>query len=154
MTFREIEQRDIPTLFHIRTSIDENTLSLRQLAEMGITQESVHSRIVASCKGWLCETDDRAVGFAIGDKKTGEMWVIAVLPEYINRGIGSKLIVLVEEWLFSNGWPAIWLTTDIDDSLRAYTFYRKHGWKDKEIRNGTRYMIKKHVPNAPADKKE
>ncbi len=89
---------------------------------MGISQESVQSRITDSCQGWICETDDRPVGFAIGDKKNGEMWVIAVLPEYINKGIGSKLLVLVEEWLFANGWPEIWLTTDIDDSLRAYTF--------------------------------
>jgi ribosomal protein S18 acetylase RimI-like enzyme len=31
--------------------------------------------------------------------KTGEFWVIAVLPDYEMRGIGSKLLLLAEDWL-------------------------------------------------------
>jgi hypothetical protein len=36
----------------------------------------------------------------------------------------------------------LWLTTDLDTRLRAYSFYKKHGWSDSKIENGLRYMRK------------
>jgi ribosomal protein S18 acetylase RimI-like enzyme len=45
----------------------------------------------AAYKSRLCEADQHTVGFAMGDSNTGELWVIAVLPGYINKGIGSKM---------------------------------------------------------------
>ena len=82
------------------------------------------------------------VGFAIGDRSSGEMWVIAVLPGHIGRGIGGALLEKVEAWLFSEGCSELWLTTDVDTRLRAYSFYKKHGWTDWKIENGLRYMRK------------
>jgi ribosomal protein S18 acetylase RimI-like enzyme len=52
------------------------------------------------------------------------MWVIAVLKEYEGNGIGRRLLRLVEDWLFSEGWDELWLTTDRDETLRAVGFYR------------------------------
>jgi len=86
--------------------------------------------------------DDKVVGFSMGDKSTGEMWVIAVLPEYIGQGIGSVLLTAVERWLAESGCARLWLTTDIDTSLKAYAFYRKHGWVDDRAEKGLRYMTK------------
>ncbi|MBY9081141.1 GNAT family N-acetyltransferase [Paenibacillus sp. HN-1] len=79
---------------------------------------------------------------AMGDRETGEMWVIAVLPEYINKGIGTGLLQLVEKWLWESGCKALWLTTDLDIRLRAYSFYRKNGWQDDRLEDGLRYMVK------------
>jgi ribosomal protein S18 acetylase RimI-like enzyme len=86
--------------------------------------------------------DDRVVGFAMGNRVNGEMWVIAVLPYYEGRGIGAELLRRVEDWLWSQGWSEIWLTTDVDPALRAYGFYRRQGWIDHEIRDGARFMKK------------
>ena len=58
----------------------------------------------------------------MGNLKTGEMWVIAVLREFEGRGIGRQLLARVEDWLRSEGWDEIWLTTDVDESLRAVGF--------------------------------
>ena len=86
-------------------------------------------KLLGSYKGWLCERQGSVVGFAIGDRSSGEMWVIAVLPGHIGRGIGGALLEKVEAWLFSEGCSELWLTTDLDTRLRAYSFYKKHGWR-------------------------
>jgi GNAT superfamily N-acetyltransferase len=142
VNFREIVEKDIPDLFKVRVVTHENRLTMEELQALGITEESVSEKLKGSFKGWLCEADDKVVGFAMGDNSTGELWVIAVLPEYIGKGIGSKLLALTEDWLQECGWKKFWLTTDIDTSLKAYSFYLQHGWVDDRIENGNRYMGK------------
>ncbi len=140
--YREIVADDVPALFDVRVVTHENRLTHEELQAMGITVESVREKLRGSYQGWLCETGGRVVGFAIGDRATGELWVIAVLPEYIGQGIGSALLRQVETWLAESGCTRLWLTTDIDPSLKAYAFYRQHGWQDDRIEDGMRYMVK------------
>jgi ribosomal protein S18 acetylase RimI-like enzyme len=142
---RCIAVSDIPQTFQVRVATDENRLTLDQLAALGINENSVKEKLLGSYKGWLCKEHGVVVGFAMGDRSSGEMWVIAVLPSHICRGIGSALLEKVETWLFSEGCEELWLTTDLDIRLRAYSFYRKHGWRDWKIENGLRYMRK--TPN-------
>jgi len=143
MDIRQITDADVAGLFPVRVATRENALSLEELAGFGITEESVRGMLEAdSHRGWLWEEAGRIVGFAMGNRENGEMWVIALLPAFEGRGIGAQLITRVEDWLWSEGWSEIWLTTDIDPALRAYGFYRKQGWVDHEIRDGLRYMKK------------
>jgi len=146
MKFREITENDVPDLFTIRAATRENTISKKQLAELGINEKSVLAMVDTTHRGWLCVEDDRVIGFAMGNRENGEMWVIAILPDYEDRGIGKELLSRVEDWLWSEGWTEIWLTTDVDTTLRAYGFYRKQGWVDNEIKDNLRYM-KKTDPN-------
>jgi GNAT superfamily N-acetyltransferase len=117
----------------VRIATRENTYTMDGLDRLGITEASVTDMIKTTHRGWLCEVDKQVVGFAIGNRKNGEMWVIGVLPEYEGKGVGKELLIRVEDWLWSEGWNEIWLTTDIDPSLRAYGFYRSQGWMDNEI---------------------
>lgn len=142
--FREITNDDIPALFAVRIATRENALSLEELASLGITEESVRGMMETTHRGWLCEVDGETVGFAMGNGKTGEMWVVAVLPDFEDMGIGSKLMILVEDWLWSLGREEIWLTTDVDTALRAYGFYTRLGWTDSGIKDGLRYMKKRN----------
>lgn len=142
MNLRPITHTDIPALFEVRVATHENAMTLEELERLGITPESVASMLGESHAGWLWEDEGRVVGFAMGNRLTGEMWVIALLPEYVGRGLGSRLLREVEGWLAAQGWSRIWLTTDPDTSLKAYAFYRKHGWNDDRVENGDRYMIK------------
>lgn len=89
---REIQPADLPALFEIRASTDENPLSIAELAELGITIQSVEEMLRLHHRGWLYEEKGVPLGFAIGDRSTGEMWVIAVLPQEVRRGIGSLLL--------------------------------------------------------------
>lgn len=142
MNLREITAADIPELFAVRTATHENRMTLEELAAVGVTAANVRNRLETTFKGWLCEAEGRVVGFAMGDRSTGEMEVIAVLPEYIGKGIGSALLRRVEDWLFAQGFTQLWLTTDIDSSLKAYRFYRQHGWTDERIERGLRRMVR------------
>ena len=126
----------------MRAATDENRLTLDRLAALGINEKSVREKLLSSHQGWLCEEQGSVVGFAMGDRSSGEMWVIAVLPTHIRRGIGGALLEQVETWLFSEGCSSLWLTTDVDTRLRAYAFYKEHGWRDWKIENGLRYMKK------------
>jgi GNAT superfamily N-acetyltransferase len=140
--YREIAVSDMDSIFEVRVATRENAYSMQELERLGITPETVTEMLSEGFRGWLCEEGGRTVGFAMGNSGTGEMWVIAVLPEYEGRGIGSRLISLVERWLAAEGWSESWLTTDVDTSLRAYGFYLHEGWRDDVVRDGLRYMRK------------
>ena len=139
---REIQVKDIPALFEVRIATRENVFSMEELAALGITPASVEEMMESSHRGWLCEVGGRVVGFAVGNRITGEIWVIALLPEYEKKGIGGHLMDRIETWLWEEGWSEIWLTTDLDMSLRAYGFYRQRGWLDWKIVDGLRFMKK------------
>ena len=143
MTIRAITEADVPALFAVRVVTHENRVTREQLTAMGITEASVAEGLRGDRQGWLCEADGRIVGFAMGDRTTGEILVIAVLPEYVGRGIGARLLRAVEAWLEASGCGRLWLTTDVEPARKAYGFYLHHGWRDDRIEGDTRYMIKR-----------
>lgn len=121
MVYRPIEPDDVPALFAVRVATDENRYTREELTALGITEVTALAKLQGSYRGWPCETEGQVVGFAIGDRATGELWVIALLPEYVKRGIGSELIRRVEAWMWGEGWSELRLTTDTDTRLRAYS---------------------------------
>lgn len=145
--FREITPDDIGAIFTIRVATWHNDRGAEELTEWGITPESVRGMLASSHRGWLCELDSEPVGFAMGNRTNGEMWVIAVLREHEGHGIGKHLLSLVENWLFAEGWNEIWLTTDLDESLRAVGFYRHLDWQDWKLADGDRFMRKFATPS-------
>lgn len=144
LTFREVEPRDIQELLVLRTKVTENRLSMDDLIRMGITEETVNAKINTTYRGWLCQDGTgRPVGFSMGNRTDGEMWVIAVLPEYEGRGIGKKLMLLVQDWLFQYH-DELWLTTEHDPGNRAYGFYQSLGWREKSVAAGhSRFTLRK-----------
>ncbi|BCL75351.1 N-acetyltransferase GCN5 [Jeongeupia sp. HS-3] len=142
MHFRETRVDDLPELFALRAQTRENALSIEELAGYGITPESSAETLRAgSVKGWLCEVDGRIVGFASGDRDSGEMLVLAVLPDHEGCGIGQALLQHVVGWLQSLGHARIWLVANPDPAVRAHGFYRHCGWHATgEIINGEEVM--------------
>jgi len=138
--FREMEPRDIDRCIEVRTLVRENRYSREALRQVGITGESVARLLATTHKGWVCEADQRVVGFSMGNRSNGEFWVVAVLPEYEGRGIGRKLMELAVQWLRAGGCAEIWLWTSPDVNTRAYALYRKSGWEDCGVQNGQRIM--------------
>jgi GNAT superfamily N-acetyltransferase len=141
VNIRDIRESDIPALFHVRPRTRENALTLEELRVLDITPESVATWLAGSTRGWLCETSAKeVVGFCMADCSTSELLVIALLPEYEGGGVGGRLMQRAEAWLKQSGCTTAWLTTDLDQSLRAYWFYLHRGWKDWKIERGMRYM--------------
>jgi GNAT superfamily N-acetyltransferase len=147
LIYREIQPDDMQAIFDVRVATWHNEHGLEELTAFGITHGSVRVMIEDTHKGWLCEINDRPVGFAMGNRSNGEMWVIAVLKEHEGKGIGRKLIGLVEDWLTAEGWKEIGLTTDVDETIRAVGFYRHLGWADWKFQDGDRFM-KKVITNS------
>lgn len=124
MIFRDARIADIPQIQVVRNSVKENTLSNPVL----VTDEDCKNYLLYRGKGWICEIDDRIVGFAIADLKGHNVWALFVEPQFEGMGIGKRLHDEMLDWYFSQTATAIWLGTA--PGTRAEKFYRKAGWKE------------------------
>jgi ribosomal protein S18 acetylase RimI-like enzyme len=97
---------------------------------MGITAGSWGDSIeTGRLPGYLCNDGNAIVGYCFGEKDSGEIVVLAVLPQYERRGIGKALLSLVVADLRSLGYARLFLGCSSDSSHRSYGFYRHLGWK-------------------------
>lgn len=124
---RPATEADLPGITHVRTSVRENHLSVEQLAERGITQETVAARMRSGDLGnWVVAVNDEVVAFAMADKTTGNLFALFILPDHEGQGYGSTLLSTCETWLQSHGVHEAIL--DTDRKGKAVTFYTKRGW--------------------------
>lgn len=134
MTFREARIDDIEEIQKVRNAVKENVLSDPGL----VTNSDCETFLTERGKGWVCEIDQKIVGFAIADLKENNIWALFMDPQFERRGIGRQLHKMMLEWYFSQTQKTVWLGTAFN--TRAEAFYRKAGWKDagtngpKEIR--------------------
>ena len=120
---------DIPALFSIRTAVRENHLDLVQLAERGVTPDSVAAMLGDSkARTWVVEDRGEPLAFIMANARDGSVSALFVRPDAEGRGYGGKLLRAAEEWLFASGWEAIWLNTGKEEQNRAHRFYRGAGW--------------------------
>jgi GNAT superfamily N-acetyltransferase len=144
LVFRETLPSDIEGLFSVRARTRESAISKEGLASIGVTAESIAKQMASGrVKGWVCLDSSTLVGFCNGDGETGEVLVLAVLPEYERRGIGTGLLARVVEWLRSVSSNTIWLAASPDTRIRAHGFYRSLGWRPngKTEENGDEILI-------------
>jgi GNAT superfamily N-acetyltransferase len=128
-TIREAIESDIDALFEIRARTRENAIPRAYLESIGITAESWTASFGSDReKTWVCVAGETSVAFCGADARTGEVVVLAVLPEYEGRGIGRSLLGRAVAWLRSKGWRRLWLATNPDPNGRALGFYRSQGW--------------------------
>jgi len=114
----------------LRGRTRENAFSEAKLASLGITAESWANDIeTGRLPGYVCTEDSHIVGYCFGDKQTGEIVVLAVLPQYEGRGIGKALLLRVAEELRSLGHRRLFLGCSSDPSHRSHGFYRHLGWR-------------------------
>jgi len=122
---RVADKSDIPSIFKIRTSVKENHLSLEQLAEIGVTPETIQEVILDEPCIWIALVNDQPVGFSMADSSEGCVFAAFVSPAYEGIGLGRLLMEKVEVYLF-NSFNKIWLETA--KNSRAEGFYKKLGW--------------------------
>jgi GNAT superfamily N-acetyltransferase len=124
MIFREAQAPDIPQIQMVRNLVKENTLSDPGL----VTDEDCENYLLNRGKGWVCEIENRIVGFAIVDVVDHNVWALFVHPEFEKKGIGGKLHDAMLNWYFNKTNDAIWLGTA--PNTRAEKFYREAGWEE------------------------
>lgn len=143
LAFRETRVDDIEGMFTVRARTRQNPMSKDQLASYGITSETNAANLAnGRIKGWVCFHDSTLVGFCNGNTATGEVLVIAVLPEYEGKGVGTRLLSFAVEWLCSSGFKKLWLAASPDPGIRAHGFYRSLGWRasGKTLENGDQIL--------------
>lgn len=86
MIFREAKIDDINQIQIVRNSVKENMLLDPNL----ITDEDCIEFMTVRGKGWVCEMDNKIVGFAIADLKDNNIWALFIDPEFEKKGIGQK----------------------------------------------------------------
>jgi len=147
IVFREATAADMPGISRVRTSVTENALTLEQLAERGITDESVAASFLKDSKGWVAERNGEIVGFSIADRASASIFALFVLPGHEGGGIGGRLFDLAVNWLWENGADRLRLTTD--PQSKAARFYEERGWTaiGRSERGDMRYeLVKRSEP--------
>ena len=121
---------DIPALLAVRTSVNENHLNLEQLADRGVTPESLAGMLMDDdMRTWVIEERGEVVAFTMADARTGTVYALFVRPDAEGRGHGRALLAAGEAFLFFAGWETIWLQTGREPHNRAHGFYRAAGWQ-------------------------
>lgn len=121
---------DFKQCIEVRSQTRQNPVSEAQLAEYGITAESQGPLFDdGTIVGFVAESENRIIGFCSGHTQTGEVLVLALLPEFENLGIGKKLLESVVHLLFDSGFKRLWLAASPDPAIRAHGFYRHLGWQ-------------------------
>lgn len=130
---RQAIATDIPAMWTVRYAVTENPLTPGRISD-----EEFRSEIEDSGRGFVAEVDDRIVGFAVGNARTGNVWALFVTPEAQGRGVGEALHRALLTWFRSQPPHTLWLSTGT--ATRARAFYEKHGWRcvgpygDAEVR--------------------
>ncbi|HVF98170.1 MAG TPA: GNAT family N-acetyltransferase [Flavisolibacter sp.] len=127
MHFREATAEDIPEIQRVRNSVKENVLSDPAL----VTNADCFQFLTRRGKGWVCEINEKLVGFSIADLEGANIWALFLEPAYEGRGIGRQLHHLMMDWYFSQTDKPVWLSTQ--PRSRAEKFYRRAGWKETGI---------------------
>jgi GNAT superfamily N-acetyltransferase len=124
MIFREATNVDIKQIQVVRNAVKENTLSDPNLVSDRDCENFINKR----GKGWVCEIENRIVGFAIADLEDNNIWALFIDPEFEKKGIGQTLHKIMLDWYFKQTKTTVWLGTAFN--TRAEKFYRKAGWKE------------------------
>jgi GNAT superfamily N-acetyltransferase len=129
LSFRPARPEDVPACLVLRGMTRENAIPAERLAAMGITERSWSDDVRSDrLPGYVCCDDGAIVGYCFGDKPSGEVVVLALLPAYEERGIGRRLLALVIEHLAALGHRRLFLGCSADPQTRSHGFYRHLGW--------------------------
>lgn len=127
---RPMVPEDVGATLAMRAHTRENAMTPAELeAVYGVTPETAAEALRATQSGWLCENRGDVVGFCIGDRETGEVVVLAVLPDYEGQGIGRALLTLVHDCLAAARHQRFWLWANPDPLVRASGFYARMGYQ-------------------------
>ncbi|MBF8753632.1 GNAT family N-acetyltransferase [Pseudomonas guariconensis] len=129
LTYRPAKPDDASLCIKIRGLTRENAFSKEELRVLGITTESWSMGIQdGSCPGFVACVEGRMIGYCFGDRDTGEIVVLALLPLYENQGIGKTLLAMMVDKLKHQGFNRLFLACSSDPKVRSYHFYRHLGW--------------------------
>lgn len=144
MIIRVADDTDIPDMFRVRISVNENKATMADLAKYGITPKSLTEMLSGKGRGWVAEIDGVTRAFTMADAANATIFALFVEPGFEGQNLGRTLMNEAEKWLTEMGCQQIWLETDSNTLVRAYGFYRHTGWTESNLQpEGQVKFIKK-----------
>lgn len=129
ITFHAARAEDTAAFIALRGKTRQNAVSKERLAEVGITADTWADMMRSgNLPGQVCHYDGQLAGYCFGERDTGEIVVLALLPEFEGRGIGKTLLEAVMAQLCAQGHQRLFLGCSSDPASRSYGFYRYLGW--------------------------
>lgn len=129
LTYRPAFPHDAQRCIEIRGLTRENAFSAADLEAIGITAPGWAEGIrTDATPGFVCCQGDSIVGYCFADRNSGEILVLAVLPDWEGRGIGKALLQKTVDRLTADGKQRVFLGCSADPQTRSYGFYRSLGW--------------------------
>jgi ribosomal protein S18 acetylase RimI-like enzyme len=130
LLYRAAAPEDIAACVDLRGKTRENAVSIERLQALGVTLESWRDDVASgTLLGYVCVDDNKLAGYCFGEKATGEVVVLALLPEWEGKGIGKHLLQLVVRDFVQLGFKRVFLGCSRNPKVRSYGFYRYLGWK-------------------------
>ena len=130
LTYRRARPEDIAACVELRGRTRENAVSPERLASLGITVTSWSAQVSrGELIGHVAWHGDRMAGYAFGDVSTGEVVVLALLPDFEGQGVGATLLKTLVADLQARGHRRLFLGCSSDPAVRSHGFYRHLGWR-------------------------
>jgi GNAT superfamily N-acetyltransferase len=130
LKYRAALPEDAEQCVAVRGRTRQNAASQEWLRSIGVTSESWGENIRSGAlPGHVCTVDKKIVGFCFGARETGEIEVVALLPDFENRGIGRELLDRTSDELAKLGHTRLFLGCSPDPASRSHGFYRHLGWR-------------------------
>jgi GNAT superfamily N-acetyltransferase len=135
---------DIAACIDLRGRTRENAVSAARLAELGITEASWSGQVRdGELPGFIAETEGSSgesrgvlAGYCFGDAGSGEIVVLALLPEHEGHGLGRTLLDRTVAHLRGLGHERLFLGCSENPAHRSHGFYRRLGWRPTGERDG------------------
>ena len=128
--YRSALPEDAAECVDLRGKTRQNPASEELLRSMGITVETWRDGISSgSLPGYICTVDGKMVGYCFGDRDSAEIVVLAMLPDFEDRGFGRELLNRMVRKLAEFGHTRSFLGCSTDPESRSYGFYRHLGWR-------------------------
>lgn len=142
---RPAQPGDIAECIRIRGLTRENAIPADRLAALGITLESWSGQVArGELPGFVAEAVEgdpegvsrRMAGYCFGDAASGEIVVLALLPEFEGQGLGQALLERCMALLRERGHTRLFLGCSDNPVHRSHGFYRHLGWVPTGERDG------------------
>jgi GNAT superfamily N-acetyltransferase len=137
LTHRPAMPADAPACITLRGRTRQNAISAEALSAMGITAAGWAAAIGSgAAPGHVALQGDTLAGYCFGDRDSGEVLVLALLPAFEGRGLGRDLLGRVVAHLAALGHRRLFLGCSADPASRSHGFYRHLGWRPTGQQDG------------------
>lgn len=128
--FRRALAEDAAACIVLRGQTRENAVSVERLRQLGVTEASWSADVrCGALTGWVAWSARDMAGYCFGAADTGEIVVLALLPQHEGHGLGAALLKRVMQDLRAQGHTRLFLGCASDPGVRSYGFYRHLGWR-------------------------